>query len=242
MLLNVTEAARVGQAAAAAVRTPNRELILEEAVRQLTEEVREIEAKHEARIADLRATFSGVDRAVRPGGVPNAELIARLTCANRIMAKALDAQLNECGRGAELGRYNDRKSPRATNSSSWIQRRVAWPILWRINRALQAWSAAESRRAFDRRLIEASGLFDPSAYLAANPDVASAGLDPLSHYLQYGGAEGRAAGPQFNSREYLDGNPDVGVAGINPLVHYLQYGIAEGRMMTSVGDLTPVRV
>lgn len=33
--------------------------------------------------------------------------------------------------------------------------------------------------------------FDPAAYLAANPDVAKAGVDPYQHYQQYGQAEGR---------------------------------------------------
>ena len=33
------------------------------------------------------------------------------------------------------------------------------------------------------------------AYLAANPDVASSGVNPLEHYLQYGAFEGRAIAP-----------------------------------------------
>jgi len=35
--------------------------------------------------------------------------------------------------------------------------------------------------------------FDSAAYLAANPDVKAAGMDPLQHYLQYGQTEGRQA-------------------------------------------------
>ena len=34
--------------------------------------------------------------------------------------------------------------------------------------------------------------FDPATYLAANPDVAASGMDPLDHYEQYGKREGRA--------------------------------------------------
>jgi hypothetical protein len=34
-------------------------------------------------------------------------------------------------------------------------------------------------------------IFDPQAYLEANPDVAEAGVDPLWHYLNYGIDEGR---------------------------------------------------
>lgn len=40
-----------------------------------------------------------------------------------------------------------------------------------------------------------SAAFDGNAYLTANPDVKAAGLNPLSHYLQFGRTEGRAAIP-----------------------------------------------
>lgn len=42
--------------------------------------------------------------------------------------------------------------------------------------------------------LKAKGLFDPDAYLAANPDVARAGADPLQHYLVHGLSEGRSRG------------------------------------------------
>jgi hypothetical protein len=35
--------------------------------------------------------------------------------------------------------------------------------------------------------------FDAAAYLAANPDVAAAGVDPYGHYMQWGQGEGRTA-------------------------------------------------
>jgi hypothetical protein len=35
------------------------------------------------------------------------------------------------------------------------------------------------------------GLFDEAAYLAANPDVAADGADPLRHYLEHGIGENR---------------------------------------------------
>ena len=34
--------------------------------------------------------------------------------------------------------------------------------------------------------------FDTTAYLAANPDVAAAQVDPLAHFLQFGIHEGRS--------------------------------------------------
>lgn len=42
--------------------------------------------------------------------------------------------------------------------------------------------------------LKRKGLFDASAYLAANPDVARAGVDPLRHYLEHGLREGRSRG------------------------------------------------
>ena len=78
-------------------------------------------------------------------------------------------------------------------------------------------------------LIRKSELFDASRYLEHNPDVAQAGVDPVRHYLLYGGFEGRDPSPNFDSKLYLEMYPDVQAAGINPLVHYLRYGQKEGR-------------
>ena len=41
------------------------------------------------------------------------------------------------------------------------------------------------------REIVISSLFSADWYLARNPDVALAGLNPMQHYLRYGAAEGR---------------------------------------------------
>lgn len=82
----------------------------------------------------------------------------------------------------------------------------------------------------EMRLIAASGLFDKDWYLAQNPDVATAGVNPLRHYLRHGALEGRDPSPFFNSSYYLEANPDVAAAHINPLVHFVKYGAAEGRL------------
>ncbi len=81
----------------------------------------------------------------------------------------------------------------------------------------------------DLGLLRESGYFDPFWYGQNNPDVSARGVDPLRHYLLYGGFEGRSPGPKFDSLGYLEINPDVRAAGVNPLVHYLKYGRAEGR-------------
>ncbi|NBC31221.1 MAG: phytase, partial [Alphaproteobacteria bacterium] len=72
-------------------------------------------------------------------------------------------------------------------------------------------------------------LFDADFYLAENPDVAQAGVDPRTHYAQSGFLEGRDPNPVFDTDLYLALNADVAVAGINPLTHYEQFGAEEGR-------------
>jgi hypothetical protein len=79
----------------------------------------------------------------------------------------------------------------------------------------------------DRETVEAE--FDARFYLAAHPDVARAGVDPIEHFLVSGWREGRDPNREFSVREYLEANPDVAAAGVNPFVHYLRAGRAEGR-------------
>jgi hypothetical protein len=71
--------------------------------------------------------------------------------------------------------------------------------------------------------------FDAGFYLAANPDVASAGRDPVEHFLTAGWLESRDPTRGFSVDDYLELNPDVAVTGMNPFVHYLVAGQAEGR-------------
>lgn len=78
------------------------------------------------------------------------------------------------------------------------------------------------------------GQFIESFYLAANPDVAAAGADALSHWLNSGFYEGRLM--EFNAAEYLQANPDVATAGIDALTHFQTFGEAEGRLTQSVTD------
>lgn len=59
------------------------------------------------------------------------------------------------------------------------------PIWWRM-------MPREWRHNSLRRLAKRRGLFDGEAYLARNPDVAAAGMDPLKHYIYHGCIEGRA--------------------------------------------------
>lgn len=77
-------------------------------------------------------------------------------------------------------------------------------------------------------LIRSSGLFDEKWYLAKNADVQQAKMDPVLHYLRFGGFEGRDPSPSFNSRYYFNTYPDVKNARFNPLLHYLKHGKSAG--------------
>lgn len=85
-----------------------------------------------------------------------------------------------------------------------------------------------------RELLLTSGLFDVDYYLRLNPDVRDSGVDPVIHYMEFGGAEGRNPSPEFDSNWYLNHYPDVKTAGVNPLLHYLRFGRQEGRTSQSV--------
>ncbi len=102
-------------------------------------------------------------------------------------------------------------------------------------RGFDSWRSRRQLKR-DEKLVRESRLFDADWYLARNPDVAAGGEDPLRHYLQYGGLEGRDPGPDFNSQWYLDQSADVRAGGMNPLVHYLRFGRQEGRAARPVID------
>ncbi|MCG7598390.1 hypothetical protein MHM84_01160 [Halomonas sp. McH1-25] len=76
--------------------------------------------------------------------------------------------------------------------------------------------------------VEVEGL-DDEFYLANNPDVAAAGVDPDVHFATDGWQQGRDPNSWFDTSFYLAKNPDVKSAGINPLTHYMEYGWKEGR-------------
>lgn len=90
------------------------------------------------------------------------------------------------------------------------------------------------RRLFAPDLMTSriSAVLDAPFYLANNPDVAQAGVIPLSHYMEYGWKEFRDPSPWFDVRWYLRTYPDVAAAGVEPLRHYLSAGAAEGRSPT----------
>jgi hypothetical protein len=77
--------------------------------------------------------------------------------------------------------------------------------------------------------IVESALVDTDWYMACNPDVGAAGLDPSTHFVRCGWRDNRLPNAWFDPGWYLMRNPDVAASGINPLLHYIRYGEAEGR-------------
>lgn len=65
-------------------------------------------------------------------------------------------------------------------------------------------------------------VFDDEYYLAENPDVRSANMRPLLHYVRYGSAEGRRPHPAFDPAWYRRGRGDIVDPSGMPLVDYLQ--------------------
>lgn len=71
-------------------------------------------------------------------------------------------------------------------------------------------------------------LFDAAWYLKTYPDVSTSGLEPLAHYLAFGGQEGRAPHPLFDVGYYKSVALDLGATGLTPLAHYVRLGFARG--------------
>jgi rubrerythrin len=89
------------------------------------------------------------------------------------------------------------------------------------------------------QLINDSGLFDNQWYLKQYPDIADnpeSAKNPVLHYLQLGGFEGRNPSEKFDTLWYLEQNEDVALEGFNPLIHYLLHGISEGRLSKPFSD------
>lgn len=90
-------------------------------------------------------------------------------------------------------------------------------------------SAATSPDSDPAAIVLRSNLFDEDWYRICNPDIISAGLDPLEHFLTQGWREGRNPNLYFDTSAYLTANPDVAGTDLNPLLHYILGGEAEGR-------------
>jgi hypothetical protein len=148
----------------------------------------------------------------------------------RADAARTQAELSRRHKEREDARH---EAQRLANELKAIHSSRAWKLIQRFNRttgaALRRIGIRRNPEKQALRLLASSELFDPAWYLAVNPDVAAAGMDPALHYLRHGAAERRSPGPRFDAGWYLRTYTDVAEAGANPLLHYLQHGKREGR-------------
>jgi O-antigen biosynthesis protein len=79
-------------------------------------------------------------------------------------------------------------------------------------------------------VLRKSIYFDADWYLSTYKDVASSGMDPAIHYIEYGAQEGRDPGPFFSTRDYQAKFPQTADGGQNPLLHSISPAWLRSRM------------
>jgi O-antigen biosynthesis protein len=94
----------------------------------------------------------------------------------------------------------------------------------------------------DYAIVANSDLFSADYYRNAYQDVASAGIDPIKHFSEFGWKEGRNPSEKFNTIFYLETHPDVRDARINPLVHYIRFGKDEKRIKQPIELLPDISI
>jgi hypothetical protein len=90
------------------------------------------------------------------------------------------------------------------------------------------------RHSRDVQIVRKSKLFNKNYYLEYNQDVRVAGVDPIRHFIKYGGFEGRSPSINFDTKWYMTSNQDVARSGQNPLLHYIRFGREEGRLPSPI--------
>lgn len=76
--------------------------------------------------------------------------------------------------------------------------------------------------------IELGAYFDKDFYMSKYIDVASSGVDPLNHFMEYGWRENRDPSKDFSTSYYMRRYQDTIPANTNPLTHYVNKGRALG--------------
>ncbi len=98
--------------------------------------------------------------------------------------------------------------------------------LWHLARHWRQLRGASRQTLRDALFLSQHAVvFDSAFYLARNPDVASAGLDPLIHYVRHGVKEDRKPHRLFDPGYYRQSCRTIHVPipdGENPLVHFLR--------------------
>ena len=179
-----------------------------------------------AKVARMQTNVSSVERLAHQAEVREALTRTELTVA-------LHESLTQ--RAAHLARLRDwaMVAYRATVRSPLRRHNRLSKILDRILARLGPRGAAIVIRRSG--LAGAPAIFDPTWYLAANPDVAQKGASPLLHYLLTGGAEGRSPGPLLEDARYrAEHAVELAATGLTVLEHYVRKGAAEAVSRASV--------
>ena len=163
-------------------------------------------ARHEETVATLRRELEEARLGAHLAQVDLRRRIAQLVEARKALARVPEPLRRALAEGGRISAARGRAA--------------------RVYRRVRGTAGALEDAA---RVLRESGHFDVGFYLERNPDVETAGADPVAHYLQYGAAEGRDPNPVFSTAWYLEQNPDVRESGINPLLHFVRHGAAEGR-------------
>jgi glycosyltransferase involved in cell wall biosynthesis len=89
-----------------------------------------------------------------------------------------------------------------------------------------------------RKGLDPSPLFCTRHYLAANPDVAQAKINPFKHFVTTGRYEGRPSAPAlFDPEFYARNNPEVAAGHRSAIEHYCRVGKREGRQPSPLFDV-----
>jgi lipopolysaccharide biosynthesis glycosyltransferase len=80
------------------------------------------------------------------------------------------------------------------------------------------------------RILEKSGYFDRSFYLAKYPEVHLTHLRPEMHYVTIGAGLGYDPAPWFSTAYYMEHNCKALRNGVNPFYHFITYGIYKGKL------------
>lgn len=139
-------------------------------------------ARYEAEVAQLVSLQLELE-AVSRAAVEKADSAERVAAANVARQR---------GEIAQLTRMVADEAQRVSH----LQGRAEWlRDLSDLQQRLPRWWALLPAKERAGRLlakVEASGMFDATAYLSKHPDVAQSGMDPLVHYTRHGIFEGRS--------------------------------------------------
>jgi acyl-coenzyme A synthetase/AMP-(fatty) acid ligase len=127
--------------------------------------------------------------------------------------------------------------PMSATVAKFISQGLADTIRLLAEKALRGSKKANWAVRLVSREALAYRLFDPEWYLSKYPDIAQAGMDPLSHYLTLGWRENRTPSLIFNATLYASVCKDFRPGRQNPVLHYLLSGRFKASTRKAVREL-----